>query len=178
MKKGINIQKLSFISVSVLVPFLVAILIYLPKKEFGLEGSWIYGLPFYNAIINSFTALLLLAGVFFVKTGRVTLHKISMATAFLLGVTFLVFYVIYHASVPSTRFGGDGWVKVVYFYFLISHILLAMVVVPLVLAAVYFAIFEKIESHRRIVKYTFPVWLYVSVTGVIVYLMISPYYVN
>jgi len=177
MKKGINIQKLSFISISVLVPFLVAILIYMPKKDFGSQGSWVNELPFYNAIINSLTALMLMAGVFFVKTGRVTLHKINMVTAFLLGVMFLVFYVIYHASVPSTHFGGEGWVKSVYFFFLISHILLAMVVVPLVLAAVYFAIFEKIDSHRRIVKYTFPVWLYVSVTGVIVYLMISPYYI-
>jgi len=178
MKRGINIQKLSFISISVLVPFLVAILIYLPKKDFVSTGNWVYDLPFYNAIINSLTALLLLVGVFFVKTGKVTLHKISMATAFLLGVMFLVFYVIYHATVPSTHFGGAGWVKVVYFFLLISHILLAMVVVPLVLAAVYFAIFEKLDSHRRIVKYTFPVWLYVSVTGVIVYLMISPYYFN
>jgi len=178
MKKGINIQKLSFVSVSVLVPFLVAILIYLPKKDFASQGGWVNELPFYNAIINSLTALMIMSGVFFVKTGRVTLHKISMATAFLLGVMFLVFYVIYHASVPSTHFGGEGWVKAVYFFFLISHILLAMVVVPLVLASVYFAIFEKLDNHRRIVKYTFPVWLYVSVTGVIVYLMICPYYIN
>ncbi len=178
MKKGVNIQKLSFISVSVLVPVLVAILIYLPKKDFAASGGWVTELPFYNAIINSLTALLLIVGVFFVKTRKITLHKISMATAFLLGVVFLVFYVIYHASVTSTHFGGEGWVKGVYFFFLISHILLAMIVVPLVLAAVYFAIFDKLDSHRRIVKYTFPVWLYVSVTGVIVYLMISPYYIN
>jgi putative membrane protein len=178
MKKGINLQKLAFISVSTLVPFLVAILIYLPKKDFVSPGLWVNELPFYNAIINSFTALLLLAGVFFVKTGKVLLHKISMVAAFLLGVAFLLLYIIYHASVPSTHFGGEGWVKGVYFFFLISHILLAMIVVPLVLAAVYFAIFEKLDSHRRIVKYTFPVWLYVSVTGVIVYFMISPYYIN
>ena len=178
MKKGINIQKLSFISISVLVPFLVIVLIYMPKEDFGSQGNWVHKLPFYNAIINSLTAFMLLTGFFFVKNGKIALHKISMASSFILGVVFLVFYVIYHASVPSTHFGGEGWVKSVYFFFLLSHILLAMVVVPLVLAAVYFAIFEKIDNHRRIVKYTFPVWMYVSITGVIVYLMISPYYIN
>jgi len=99
-----------------------------------------------------------------------------MISAFILGCIFLIFYVIYHANAPSTKFGGEGLIRYVYFFFLITHILLAFIVVPLVLSAIYFAVSDKIEKHRKIVKFTFPVWLYVSITGIIVYLMISPYY--
>ena len=103
-------------------------------------------------------------------------HRISMMSAFVLGSLFLVSYVIYHSMADSTTFGGEGWIRPVYYFLLLSHILLAIVVVPFVLFAFYFALTDKIEKHKKIVKYTFPIWLYVSVTGVLVYLMISPYY--
>ncbi|NJN26901.1 MAG: DUF420 domain-containing protein [Cyclobacteriaceae bacterium] len=167
-----------FIFFSIVVPLLVAALVFMPKGDPTHVAPWIYTLPFFNAIINSLTAMLLVLGVVFVKSGRVQSHKISMGLAFLLGSLFLVFYVIYHGHAPATSFGGIGWVRYAYFFLLISHILLAMVVVPLVLMAVYFGVFQKIEQHRKIVRYTFPVWLYVSITGVIVYIMISPYYVH
>ena len=99
-----------------------------------------------------------------------------MMSAFLLGCVFLILYVIYHSNAPSTKFGGEGTIRYIYYFFLLSHVLLAFIVVPLVLSAIYFAISEKIERHKKVVKFTFPVWLYVSVSGVIVYLMISPYY--
>lgn len=159
-----------------MIPAIVVVLLMLPKGESSEIKPWIYQLPFYNAIINTLTALLLITGVYFVKNAKVKYHKISMLSAFILGSIFLIFYVIYHSNAPSTKFGGEGIVRYVYFFFLLSHILLAFIVVPLVLSAVYFGVTEKIDKHRKIVKFTFPVWLYVSITGVIVYLMISPYY--
>ena len=99
-----------------------------------------------------------------------------MITAFTLSSLFLVSYVMYHASVPHTSFGGEGVIRYAYFFLLITHILLAIIVVPLVLWAVYYAITKQIERHKRIVKWTFPVWTYVAITGVIVYFMIKPYY--
>ena len=165
-----------FVIISILIPVVVAILLFIPKGDPDQVQSWIYNLPFFNAIINTLTAILLMLGVFFVKRKLVLQHKISMISAFILGSIFLVFYVIYHSNATSTTFGGEGNIRYVYYFFLISHVLLAMVVVPLVLSAIYFAVSSKIERHKKIVKYTYPVWLYVSITGVIVYMMISPYY--
>jgi putative membrane protein len=176
MEESSKLFKRLFIVISILIPVVVGVLLYIPKGEMTSTSNWIYTLPFYNAIINTLTSILLILGFYFVKSGQVRFHKASMITAFLLGALFLVFYVIYHSNAESTKFGGEGAVRFVYFFFLITHILLAFIVVPLVLSAIYFAVSHKIEQHRRIVKYTFPVWLYVSVTGVIVYLMISPYY--
>jgi len=176
MEDSSKLLKRLFIVISILIPVVVGVLLYIPKGEMTSTSNWIYTLPFYNAIINTLTSILLILGFYFVKSGQVRFHKASMITAFLLGALFLVFYVIYHSNAESTKFGGEGAVRFVYFFFLITHILLAFIVVPLVLSAIYFAVSQKIEQHRRIVKYTFPVWLYVSVTGVIVYLMISPYY--
>jgi len=93
-----------------------------------------------------------------------------------LGGLFLVSYVVYHGSAPSTSFGGEGWIRSVYYTVLLSHIVLAAVVVPLVLVALYFALSNRIDQHKKLVKYAFPIWFYVSVTGVLVYLMIKPYY--
>lgn len=176
MQSESKVFKRLFILLSVMIPILVVALLYLPKSETSKIDSWLYSLPFYNAIINTLTAILLILGFYFVKQAKVTYHKMSMISAFILGSLFLVFYVIYHSNAPSTKFGGEGMIRNIYFFFLISHILLAFIVVPLVLSAIYFAVFGKIEKHKKIVKFTFPVWLYVSITGVIVYLMISPYY--
>ncbi len=99
-----------------------------------------------------------------------------MLTGLVLSSIFLISYVIYHATVPETRFGGTGFIRYIYFFFLITHIVLAIFVVPLALFSIYRGINSQIDLHKKIVKFTFPVWLYVSVTGVIVYLMISPYY--
>lgn len=176
MQNESKIYKQLFIIISVLIPVVVGVLLYMPKNSTETTESWIYSLPFYNAIINSLTSVLLILGFYFVRTGRVKFHKVSMISAFILGAVFLVFYVIYHSNAVSTKFGGEGLERTLYFFFLISHILLAFAVVPLVLSAIYFAVSQRIDQHKKIVKFTFPVWLYVSVTGVIVYLMISPYY--
>jgi len=178
MQSGTRVFKRLFIIISLLIPAIVVVLLYLPKGDSEEVHPWIYSLPFYNAIVNSLTAILLISGFYFVKNSKVNYHKICMAGAFILGCIFLIFYVIYHSNAPSTKFGGEGMIRYVYFIFLISHVLLAFAVVPLVLSAVYFAVSDKIEKHRKIVKFTFPVWLYVSISGLIVYLMISPYYLQ
>ena len=103
-------------------------------------------------------------------------HRTAMFSAVGLSSLFLVSYVIYHYQAPHTSYGGVGFIRMFYFILLISHIILAAVVVPFVLLTVYFAISNQIDKHKKIVKWTFPIWLFVAVSGVVVYLMISPYY--
>lgn len=160
--------------ISVAIPIVVAVMLGIRTKlEFG---DWTKELPFLNAIINSLTAIFLLIGLYFIKRGKVVLHKLFLSLAFSFGGLFLVFYVLYHISNPSTPFGGEGIVRYIYYFVLISHILASLLVLPFVLRAYYFGWFRMDSKHRKIVKIAFPIWLYVSVSGVIAYLMISPYY--
>ena len=160
---------------AIAVPLLVAILFGIPTK-LNL-GSWTKSLPHINALLNSLTALCLVIGYLFIKNKNIKLHRLTMLFAFVMGSVFLVFYVLYHISNKATSFGEVGTIKVVYYILLISHVILAAVVVPFVLYAVYFALSGQIDRHKKIVKWTLPIWLYVSITGVIVYFMISPYYI-
>jgi len=166
---------LFIIIVSVLIPLVIAWLLFNPYSQ-QANRSWAYFLPHLNAILNGATSITLLVGLVLIKNKQISLHKTSMIVSFVLGVFFLVSYVTYHSLVPSTSFGGIGWIRSMYYFFLLTHILLAIAVVPLVLLAFYHALNADFIRHKKIVKYAFPVWLYVSVTGVIVYLMISPYY--
>ncbi len=161
----------------VVVPVLVAVLFYF-KGIFKIEGAEAHlrWLPALNAGLNSLTAVALVAGFYFIRQKNVLAHRAAMLTAFSLGALFLVSYVAYHSQVPSTRFGGAGTIKMVYFFLLLTHISLAVVTVALVLFTLYFALTGQYTKHRAIAQWTFPVWLYVSVTGVIVYFMIAPYY--
>lgn len=174
---------------SIAIPVVVAVLILMPQKVI-FEGQWVFALPHFNAVINSATSLLLIAALIAIKKGKADLHKKLMISAFVLGALFLVSYVIYHASAPSTVYGdlnADSEVsqqelslltipREFYLFVLLSHILLAIVVVPLVLMAMNFAIRKAFVRHVKIVKFAYPIWLYVSITGVMVYLMISPFY--
>lgn len=161
---------------SIAIPVAVAVLLGLPTK---LElGDWVYVLPDVIGVLNTLTSVALIAALIAVKKKNIELHKKFNSLAFLLGAVFLVCYVLYHASAESTPFGGEGPIRYVYYFLLISHILLSIGVVPLVLLAFYYALNGMIPEHKKIVKYTFPIWLYVSVTGVAVYLMISPYYTH
>ena len=184
-----NVSNKAIIVVSIVIPLVVAVLLFLPTK-LALAEDFVAILPDINAFINSLTALCLIMGLIFIKSDNVSLHKKLMITAFILGVCFLLSYVLYHASVESTIYGdinGDGTLSEVeraeagmrrniYLFVLLSHILLAISVVPLVLFAMHFALNGKFEAHKRIVKFAYPVWLYVSITGVVVYLMIKPFY--
>ena len=164
-------------TLGVVVPLLVAVLFYF-KGVFKIEGADAYlrMLPAVNAGLNSLTAVALLVGFYFIRQKNVLAHRASMGTAFALGGLFLLSYVAYHSQVDSTHFGGVGTVRTVYFFLLLTHISLAVVTVALVLFTLYFALTGQYTKHKAIARWTFPVWLYVSVTGVIVYFMISPYY--
>jgi len=161
--------------VSVLIPIVVAFLLFNPYKT-NTSSEWVKFLPHLNGVINTATVFILLAGLYFIKQNNIQYHKVSMSAAFILGALFLVSYIIYHYAVPSTAFGGEGFSRYLYYFFLITHILLSIIVVPFVLFAFYYALSNKIEQHKKIVKFTLPIWLYVSASGVIVYLMISSYY--
>ena len=134
-------------------------------------------LPPIYASINGITAVLLIMAVIAIKKGNRRLHEQLNTAAIICLVLLLVMYVAYHMTSDSTKFGGEGTVKYVYYFILITHILLSIVVIPFVLITYMRAKLEKFSQHKRIAKITFPLWLYVAVTGVIVYLMISPYYV-
>ena len=159
------------------VPLLVAVLFYY-KGVFQVAGAapYLKSLPAVNAVLNSLTAVALLVGFYFIRQKNVLAHRASMGTAFALGALFLLSYVAYHSQVESTHFGGVGTIRMVYFLLLLTHISLAVVTVGLVLFTLYFALTGQYTKHKAIARWTFPVWLYVSVTGVIVYFMISPYY--
>ncbi|MBT8187482.1 MAG: DUF420 domain-containing protein [Croceitalea sp.] len=134
-------------------------------------------LPPIYATTNGLTAVLLITAVIAIKNGKRLLHQRLMTTCILLSVAFLVMYVAYHMTSEPTEFGGQGWVKILYFFILITHIILSIAIIPLVLITYSKTYLQDFESHRLWAKYTFPIWLYVAVTGVVVYLMISPYYV-
>ncbi|MDJ0365057.1 DUF420 domain-containing protein [Hymenobacter sp. H14-R3] len=159
------------------VPLLVAVIFYY-KNIFRIEGAAVYlhALPAVNAALNSATAVALLVGFYFIKQKNVLAHRAAMGTAFAFGGLFLISYVAYHSQVESTHFGGVGAARMAYFLLLLTHISLAVVTVGLVLFTLYFALTGQYTKHRRIARWTFPIWLYVSVTGVIVYFMIAPYY--
>lgn len=163
--------------ISIAVPVVVAILLFMPTKV-DAGSDWVYFLPHLNAVINSAATIALISGVLFIKQGKISLHRASMTVAFGLGAIFLVSYVIYHATAESTSFGGQGWIRPVYYTLLISHIILAAVALFPILFAYYYGYTDQRDKHRKVVKYAFPIWLYVTVTGVIVYLMISPYYIH
>jgi len=168
-------------ALSVIVPLVVAALLYVPTGGQAIEtGFDIYFLPFLNAILNSAVSLLLIAGYVFIRQRWIQHHKAAMLSAFALSVLFLVSYISYHylkgGAEGSTSYGGEGFLQAVYYFVLLTHILLAIAVVPLALFSIYRGLNSQLARHRRIARWTLPIWLYVSITGVIVYLMISPYY--
>lgn len=163
--------------VSILIPVVVAILFSVKLKDFGYNVEPLSFLPPIYATINGITAVVLVAGVLAIKNGKRLLHERLMTSAIALSVAFLVMYVAYHMTSDSTKFGGEGSIRMIYFFILISHIILSIAVIPLVLITYVRALAERFDRHKKIAKITFPIWLYVAVTGVVVYLMISPYYV-
>lgn len=160
------------ITLSIVIPVVVAILFGMPKVE-GYDFSF---LPPIYATINGLTAVLLIAAFIAIRNGKRQLHERLMKTAIFFSASFLVMYVIYHLTSESTPFGGQGTIRYVYFFILITHILLSIVVIPFVLFTFVRALSGNFERHRKLARITFPLWLYVAITGVVVYLMISPYY--
>lgn len=132
----------------------------------------LHDLPLLNACLNALSATLLLAGYAFIRRGRVARHKACMAAAIVVSALFLATYVLYHYRVGSVRFTATGWPRTVYFAILITHTPLAALVLPLALVTAARALRGRFEKHVRIARWTLPVWLYVSVTGVLIYLML------
>jgi putative membrane protein len=176
--RGLSERALAWIvySLTAVVCGLVVLLITF-RQVLVIEGLNVAPLPAFHAILNGTCALLLILGVVLIRKGRVAAHRTAMVGAFALSAVFLISYVIYHSQSPGAHFGGEGWIRPVYFFILISHITLAPVVLPLALYTVVRAFRAEFGRHRRIARWTFPVWLYVAVTGVAVYLMMAPYYV-
>ncbi len=166
----------AIILASIFVPVLVSILFFVQPTEIKTSFD-IHIFPKFHAILNSLTALCLIFGVYFIKNKNIQLHKIANLTAFALSSLFLVSYVTYHSLAPATKFGGEGVVKYFYYFILLTHIVLAATILPLILFTFQRALSGQIDKHRKLVKFTFPLWLYVAITGVLVYILIKPYYI-
>jgi len=159
------------IAVSIIVPLIVATLfrVKVPGYDFTF-------LPPIYASINGLTAVFLIIAVVAIKNGKRQIHEMLMKLCIGLSASFLIMYVLYHMTTESTPYGGEGIIRYVYFTILITHILFSIIIIPMVLFTFVRAWYGNFDRHRALAKYTFPVWLYVAVTGVVVYLMISPYY--
>lgn len=181
MEKDLNEVELKYrkwiIILSIAIPLVVAILFGIKLKDFGINVEPLTFLPPIYASINGFTAVLLVTAVIAIKNGKRKLHENLMKTAISCSVLFLGMYVAYHMTADSTKFGGEGTIKYIYFFILLTHIVLSIVVIPFVLITYVRALAQRFDKHKKLARITFPLWLYVAVTGVIVYLMISPYYV-
>lgn len=163
-------------TISVIVFLLVVLLNrkVLPPPSFVPQIA--YFLPKLNAIINGTCSILLLISLYFIKRKNIEMHKKINIITFALSSVFLISYVLFHYFVKETHYGGDGISKTIYYLILITHIVLAAIVLPLILLSFYRGLQMQVEMHKKLVRWSYPVWLYVTITGVIVYLMISPYY--
>ena len=197
MNKNSKLYNVLIWVISIVVPLVVALLLFI-KWEYDklIFNSRVPGydpivlienlpivkpltfLPPIYATINGITALLLVAAVYYIKKGKRKIHETLIKGCIALSLSFLVMYIAYHITSDPTPFGGSGAIAYIYFFILITHILLSIIVIPLVLISYLKAFQSNFVSHKKIAKITFPVWLYVAVTGVIVYLMISPYYLS
>ena len=138
--------------------------------------SWVSALPTVNAVLNGTSAVFLVVGFVAIRRGRVPVHKACMLSAFAASTLFLVSYVTYHYHVGSVAFTGQGWIRPTYFAILITHVVLAALILPLALVTLYRALRGQFDRHRRIARWTLPIWLYVSVTGIVVYVILYHLY--
>jgi putative membrane protein len=182
----------SIIAVSIIIPVAVAVLFSVKLKDFGIEVEPLSFLPPIYASINGLTALILIMGVLAIKNGNKKVHQRFMTAAIACSVAFLVMYIAYHMTAVSAVYGdinadglldetektNAGSIRYVYLFILLTHILLSIIIIPMVLITYVRALAQQFDRHKKLAKITFPVWLYVAVTGVVVYLMISPYYAN
>ncbi len=159
-------------AISLIVLFAV-IMMRRIKFDIGVDLSF---LPPFHAIVNAITFFLLISGYRAIKSGRVETHKTRMTSALILSVVFLLSYVLYHTTTPETRFGGEGAIRTIYFVLLITHIILAAVILPFILFTFIRGYTRVVERHRKLARWVFPIWLYVAATGPICYLMLMPYY--
>ena len=179
------------VAVSIVIPVVVAVLFGVKLKDLGYNVEPLSFLPPIYATINGITAVVLVLAVLAIKNGKRKAHERLMTFAIALSLAFLVMYVAYHMTSDSAKFGDlnhdgildeiekakIGAIRYLYFFILITHIILSVAIIPLVLISYVRALANTFDKHKKIAKITFPLWLYVAITGVVVYLMISPYYV-
>ncbi len=165
------------VALSIIIPLAVAALFGVNLRELGFDVKPLTFLPPIYATINGATAIVLVVAFRAIKNKNIKLHERLMKLAISLSVAFLLMYIAYHMTSDSTKFGGEGTIKYVYYFVLLTHIVLSVVVIPFVLITYVRAITQNFERHKKIARITFPLWLYVAITGVVVYIMISPYYI-
>ena len=177
MKKQDSLIIPIIITLSVLIPIAVALLMWFPDV-FAIESNTIdfSSLPFFHAVLNGSTAILIFTGYVLIKNKKAQLHKAAMLSAFVLSSVFLISYVVSKLTNAPVPFGGEGFIRPLYFFILISHIVLSVPVLPLALLSIYRGMTGEIAKHKKLVKWTFPIWMYVAITGVLVYVLMSPYY--
>jgi putative membrane protein len=162
--------------------FVFAVIVILQSKVLNIFPdkaaipSWVFFLPRLNAIINGTCTVLLLLSLYYIKRKDIQTHKKLNIATFILSSLFLVSYIIFHATGIKTTYGGEGPIRTVYYFILITHIILAAIVLPLVLFSFQKGLQMQVEKHKKLVRWSYPIWLYVTITGVLVYIMISPYY--
>ena len=160
---------------SVVIYAIIFILYVMPKPQNVAQMDLTF-LPMLNAIFNSFTFLFLLLALVYIRKKHVTMHKRFIWAAFATTTLFLLTYTVYHSLAPSTPYGGEGVLRYIYYFILITHIVLAAVIVPIALVTLFRGVFMEVEKHKKLARWTMPLWLYVSLSGVLVYIFISPYY--
>ena len=161
---------------SIVIPVVVAALFGVNLRDLGFDVQPLTMLPPIYATINGFTAVILLIAFWAIKNKKIVLHENLMTTAIGCSAIFLMLYMAYHMTSDSTKFGGEGLIKYLYYFILITHIILSIIIIPFVLITYVRAITKNFERHKKIARITFPLWLYVAISGVLVYVMISPYY--
>ena len=174
LKKNDKLANIIIWSLSVVV-FAVVVILHELKIEIDL-GFDVHVFARINAGINALVALLLLLALYFVKAKKFIIHKRLMNMAIVLSLLFLLSYIAHHVLADSTSYGGQGAFKIIYYVVLITHILLAGLSLPFILFTAYRASVAEFSTHKKLARYIYPIWLYVAITGVLVYFMISPYY--
>jgi len=177
----INNDKLIFRIVFGISLFVFLVVVLLNRKIIPVTIATpeiVYSFPMFNALINAVCTILLITSLYFIKKKNIQMHKKLNLTTFALSSVFLVLYIVYHYFAIHTSFPIDNPFRVLYLTILYSHIILAAGVLPLILLSFYRGLQMQVEKHRKLVRFAFPIWLYVTTTGVIVYLMISPYYLH
>ncbi len=174
--KNLNVAK-AVIGIMIASGLVLIFLFWLLYFRDGAEvvPTWVYQLPSLNAFFNSVATVLLILAFIEIKKRRFVQHMRYNLAAFVASAFFLISYVLYHNFVGHTPFPGEGWIRPVYFFILISHIILSVAVVPLILSSFFFAFAGKFETHRKISKFTFPIWIYVSITGVVIFFVLNIY---
>ena len=174
-KKSDKLKRMDWFAyaISVVVILLVIVMRMPEKMNFGMDFSWLP--PFYSSL-NALVAVFLLTALYFIKQKNIALHKTFILISIGLSVLFLFCYVVYHFTTPETKYCGVGNIRYVYFFFLITHIILAGAILPFILITFNRGILMEVAKHKRLARWVFPLWLYVAVTGPIVYLLLKPCY--